>query len=347
MKTCVALAAVLLLAASSSQAWALDVVRKTDTKTVSGTLKGITATEVQVEKQAGTTETIPLSEVDVIFFDGEPTQLRTIRTQAANGAFDSALAGLDKLDVASAKSEVKSEVAYYKAFCKAKQALTSRNDADQKAAGTLMFNYLKDNPTSYHRLIANELLGDLSVASGSYDAAPAFYQVLEQSPFPDFKMRANVAMGRALVAQAKYPEAQKLFEAALGMAGQAGNSASVAQQQLAATLGKAVCMAAGGAFDEAIKLVQTVITNSNPEDAALQAQAYVTLGNCYLKKPGNERQALLAFMHVDVLYSMHPREHVEALKHLAKLWNDMGKPERAVVCTQTLQDRYKIGPAGQ
>jgi tetratricopeptide (TPR) repeat protein len=338
--------AVLLMAASS--AWAFDTVRKTDGKTVNGTLKGVTDTEVQIEKQAGSSESIPLSDVDVIFYDGEPGPLRTARTQAASGNFQAAITGLAKLDVASAKPEVKAEAEYYTLFSKAKLALATRQKEAIDDAGKKLFTHLQANPKSYHRLPANELLGDLAVAGGNYAAAATFYQVLEASPFPEYKMRAGVANGRALVAQGNYADAQRAFDAVLALASKGtAPTPSQAQQQLAATLGKAVCLAADSKFDESIKLVQDVINGSNPEDGALQAQAYLTLGNCYLKKPDAQKPALLAFLHVDVLYPQYPREHAEALKHLAKLWNDLGKPERATACTDTLKARYGLAPGAQ
>jgi tetratricopeptide (TPR) repeat protein len=184
-------------------------------------------------------------------------------------------------------------------------------------------------------------VGDLLVATGKFDAARQFYGQLEKSPFPDYKARAGVALGKSMVAEGKYPEALKQFEAVLALP--AGKGSGADAQRLAATLGKAACLAQSGKPDDGIKLVQDVIAGADAEDAPLMAQAYVTLGNCYLKKPDSQKQALLAYLHVDVLYFSQPQAHAEALKHLAILWNELNKPERASQVQQTLKDRYGGG----
>ena len=68
--------------------------------------------------------------------------------------------------------------------------------------------------------------------------------------------------------------------------------------------------------------------NALPADEpALLAQAYVTLGECYLKKPDHQVQARLAFLHVDVLYPTQIKAEKKALQHLAVLW---AKPTRKI-----------------
>ena len=72
----------------------------------------------------------------------------------------------------------------------------------------------------------------------------------------------------------------------------------------------------------------------------MQAQAYNTLGTA-LRKAGKPQDALLAFLHVDVLYFASAEDHAEALANLAQLWNEVQKPERAAQALQTLKTRYK------
>ena len=119
-----------------------------------------------------------------------------------------------------------------------------------------------------------------------------------------------------------------------------GGKEAAESQKLAAQLGKATCLAATGEPDAGIKLVQEVIDKAEPEDADLNARAYVTLGNCYRQKEGATKDALLAFLHVDLLYNRDREAHAEALWNLARLWNELGKPERALQATQLLKDHY-------
>jgi hypothetical protein len=63
-----------------------------------------------------------------------------------------------------------------------------------------------------------------------------------------------------------------------------------------------------------------------------------------LRKAGRTKEALLAFLHVDVLYFTTPEAHAEALANLAELWEEVQKPERAVKARQVLQERYGSSP---
>jgi tetratricopeptide (TPR) repeat protein len=330
------LTATAVLSLVSTPVFALDAVRRQSGPTASGTISKMSATELTIDKNVGGSETIPVSDIVDVQYDKEPTQLKSARRDAENGSYDSALAQLDKIDPASlTRAEIAADVQYYKALCRAKLALAGAGDMN--AAGKAMAEFVTKNPNSFRWLPANELVGDLLVRLGKFDAARPYYDALDKSPFPLYKARAGVAIGRSLMAENKYPEAMKQFDTVLSLA---GKGALPDDQRLAATLGKADCLAQDGKADEAVKMVQEVIAGTDAENAPIMAQAYVTLGNCYLKKPNAQKDALIAFLHVDVLYSSQPQAHAEALKKLAILWNELNKPERAAQVTQTLKDRY-------
>ena len=198
---------------------------------------------------------------------------------------------------------------------------------------------MKEAPNNFHHFQAAEILGDLLAAVGRFDLASEQYAIVEKAPWPDFKMRAGVAKGRVLAAQKKFPEALAAFEAVIKLAGD-GAQGAAATQKLAAELGKAICLANTEKVDEGIKLAEQVIESSSPEDNELNARAYLALGNCYKLKPGAVKDALHAFMHVDLLYFQNREVHAEALFNLARLCNETGRPERALQATQTLKERY-------
>jgi tetratricopeptide (TPR) repeat protein len=149
-------------------------------------------------------------------------------------------------------------------------------------------------------------------------------------------MRAAVAVGRSLQAQNKHAEAIKQFDAALATP---GDDAATQHERLSATLGKAVSLAETGAGDEAVGIIEKVIHDADPQQKELHARAYNALGNCY-EKGGKTKEALLAFLHVDVLYNTVPEAHAEALSHLAPLWKAIGQDERARESRQALTERY-------
>lgn len=82
-----------------------------------------------------------------------------------------------------------------------------------------------------------------------------------------------------------------------------------------------------------------MILDTDPEQKELQARAYNNLGNSY-EQAGRTKDALLAYLHVDVLYSTVPDAHAEALSHLATLWDSVGQSNRAREAKQMLTDKY-------
>src|SRR5262249_44116677 len=152
---------------------------------------------------------------------------------------------------------------------------------------------------NFHYFDACETVGDLLVALGKYSEAESYYAKLAAAPWSDYKMRATLQMGRALVGQKQYDKAQAKFDEVLAMT---ADGKEAERHKLSASLGKASALAGAGKTDEATKMVNEMIAKADPENAELHARAYNILGNCYLAA-GKKKEALLAFLHVDLLYS--------------------------------------------
>jgi len=149
-------------------------------------------------------------------------------------------------------------------------------------------------------------------------------------------MRAGVAIGRARLAQpGKEKEAKAAFDAALKIPGQ-GEAYDLLK--LSATLGLAQCLAADEP-DAAVKMVNDILAKADIEDTELHARAYNALGIAH-RKAGRNTEALMAFLHVDVLYFAVPEAHAEALYNLAQLWDKRQKPNRARRAKQILAEQY-------
>ena len=321
--------------AASTIALAVDTVKTADSN-VLGKVTKMSALEVTVETGA-VQKPVPVNQIEVIYYENEPTMLKSVRAAIAAGRYEDALSTIEKIPADSvSRNEVKQDIEFYTALCGAKMALGGNGDI--KAAGGVMSDFVRGNSGNYHYFEGCLVVGDLLVAIGSFDTAETYYGQLAKAPWPDYQMRAGVAVGRAKLAGGKAPEALKSFQAVLDTPGQ---GAAADSQRLAATLGKARCLAEAGNPAEAIKLVQGVIDNASAEELQLHAQAYNALGAAH-RKAGRTKDALLAFLHVDVLYFAASAEHVEALRNLAELWNEVQKPERAIAAAQTLKERYKV-----
>jgi tetratricopeptide (TPR) repeat protein len=303
--------------------------------TDSGEITYTSPTEITITKGAGGSRSVPINEIKTIQFADEPSELSQARLNASNGAYANALATLNKINASDIKRDlIKQDLEFYKAYCAAKLALGGSGEIVD--AGRQLNGFVRAYPKNFHCFVAYETMGDLLMAAEKYDAAQKQYAELAKAPWPDYKMRAAVAVGRTLQAQAKHDEAIKQFDAALALA---DDSADAQNQKLSSTLGKAVSLADTGKVDEAVRTIEKVIQDADPEQKELHARAYNALGTCY-EKADKKKDALLAFLHVDLIYASVPDAHAEALSHLASLWQAVGQDERAREARQTLKEKY-------
>lgn len=323
--------------AASTLAWAVDDVVNTTEGRVAGKVTQITPNEITVER-GGAEKTIAVNEVENVIFGDEPSLLRGVRNACHSGHYDEAIEALDRINADEVeREEVKQDLQYYRALAMSKAAIASGDAEKISEAGKLLFAFLKANGRSYHLYDGCEVLGDLLVASGKPAAASQFYSKVAEAPWPDYQMRAGVARGRALLAAGKADEALKTFQNVIDVDAR-GELAD--RQRMAATLGKARCLAENKQLDAAVKLAQQVIEKSDAEQSPeLMAHAYNILGAAH-RKAGRNKDALWAFLHVDVLYASEPSAHMEALQNLVPLWKEFQKPERAAEADRLLKEQY-------
>lgn len=298
---------------------------------------GMTRDKVTIEV-ATTPRDIQVNEIIRITFKDEPTDLNAGRTQVIQKNYNQALADLKKLDGQKIdRAYVRQDVEFYKALCLCKLALSE--GGDKKAASAAMLDFVKKASQSYHFYEAAELLGDLAMASGNYADAAKYYggpQGLVSAPWSDYQMRATNATGRALIGEKQFEPALEKFKAVIGSA--LATPEAVRQKNLA-QVGRGVCLAETGQADEAITLLLDLVNKNDPQDGVLFARLYNALGRCYLKQ-NKTKEAVMAYLHTDVLFYADADAHAEALFHLSKLWSDVNKSDRAVAARNTLRERY-------
>lgn len=320
-----------------------DTIKKTSGEQIKAPVDSVSKDGVKYTKSGKEASLAPY-EIESIKFSGEPAQLLLIRNQVTSGAYDNALKALDKIDADSiSRDEVKPEIAWLRAYCNAQMAFGGGVTIPD--AYKLVTAFIKDHPNSYHFYPAHELAGDLLLAAGKFKEAVGQYETLKKSSLEDYKMLAGIHLGRAKFAEKRYADALKDFDEALSLADKAGDD-DAGSQKFAAILGKAACLAETGKPEEGLKLVDEVLSKlTNPEEPAdLYARAYVTKGNCNRKLPDHAKQALLDYLHVDVLFSANPQIHAEALWNVAAIYAQLGQVDRAVEATNLLKERYPNSP---
>ncbi len=316
------------------QAQQVDRVRLNSGASETGEITKMSAVGISL-KRGNTEKEIPITEFRSIIFDDEPGELTQARLNATNTTYDQALDSLSGINPSDVTNPyVQQEIEFYTAYCEAKLALLGAREI--KEAGGKLAKFAQSNTQSFHYLEATELLGDLLVAAGNTKAAQSQYEVLARAPWPSYQKKAGVLVGNSLLSQKKYSEAQAQFTSALAIN---DDSEASKQQNLAAELGNAVAIAALGKVDQGIKAVEKVISEADPENVALLASAYNSLGACH-QQAGNPKEALFAYLHTDLLYRRAGEKHAEALFHLATLWETVGQEGEARQARAFLKEQY-------
>lgn len=322
--------------AASSVAQLTDQVYTSGGTPTRGQITNITPAEIDISV-SNQIRKISVRDIRKINFSGEARELRKVRDLMADGRYEDVKEALVKVSVESLETRkaLKADYDFFGAYAEARLVL--RGGGDKNGAVRKLNAFIKEHPASYHYFSAVELIADMAVSMGNYKAASKFYGDLIKAPWNDYKLRATVLQGRSMLAEKKYEDAVKRFD--MVMESQYDDPESLLQKKMAET-GKAVCLAESGNHDEGIKLVETIIANNDPQlSGILFGHAYNALGRCYLKA-NKPKDALLAFLHVDLLFFTDSETHAESLYNLSKLWGDQNQADRALRARATLTQRY-------
>jgi len=300
----------------------------------SGTITAIAPDKVTIDI-GGATRDMAVNEITRLIYGDEPPELTKAREGVIQGQVEAALNDLKPLKADEiARDFVRQDVEYYRAYCMGKIALAGAGNP--KAADEALFAFVRANRNSYHVYEATEMLGNLALSQGGFEDAAKRFAFLGKAPWPDYRLRGNVNEARALTLQQKFPEALQKYQAIIDSQ---DNTPEVNRQKAFAQVGKAVCLSETGKQDEAMQILDGIIKDGDPKDSALFARVYNALGACHLKAD-RPKDALLAFLHVDLLFSADGEAHAEALYQLSKLWQTVNKADRAVAARNLLKERY-------
>jgi tetratricopeptide (TPR) repeat protein len=337
--------AALSLIATSVQA--MDGIKTIKGTTISGKILRISCDQVDIEQGVGDNKSekaVPVNQIAIIFFDaGSQTVKKALNSAKTAIAVDrqyvEGLKFLAKINPSDIDDDyLKQDYDFYTAFANAK--LAQSGEGKIQDAGKAMLDFAKKNPKSYHFYDACEVLGDMLVAVNSNPQAEEYYGKLTKAPWPEVKMKAGVLMGRAQLAQHKFDEAEKSFQAVIDNPVEGPQADS---QRTIALIGKASVLTTQKKAEEAVKILSDIIDKGDNEDAELMSRAYNARGTAY-RQLGNLDEAKFDFLHTDKLYSTMPDAHAEALANLAEIWEQLHNTDRAIEAKKTLDKLYINSP---
>jgi tetratricopeptide (TPR) repeat protein len=302
----------------------------------------MTRDQVTLEGMGGRTQQIAVNDIVRITFKEEPAELNSARTAVLQRNYNQGLTDLKKLEGQQFQREfVKLDIEFYRALCLARLAMTE--GGDKAAAIEAMRAFAGRGQQNYHFYEAAEVLGDLALASGKYADAVRFYGPIASAgtsidgrAWPEYQMKANIALGRSLVGEKKFEEALEKYKA---VSSSDVTTPEALRQKNLAIVCQDVCVSELVKPDDAITQLQDLIRKNDPQDATLFARAYNALARCYMKQ-NKPKDAILSLLKTDVLFYTDAESHAEALYHLSKLWNDVNKSDRAIAARTTLRERY-------
>ena len=315
-------------------ALAVDTV-VTSSEQVRGRITQMSPLEVTVETAAGP-KTVPVNQILRITYDAEPAALGTARSNVETSRFEDALTALDRIPADSLRRpEIAQDVEFYRAYCRGKIALGGTGSPQD--AGSAMVNFLAAAPNSYHYWDACRMVAELLIAVKNYDNAVEYFGKVADAPWPEYKVEGLQKSGWTYILAGKFAEAEKAFDQALAVPLSGDDS-----PKLLATIGKARTLVEKGQTDEAIAMLRPIPERPDlTENSEVMGRLYGTLGAAY-RKAGKLKDAVIAFLHVDLLYFSHTPSHIDALRNLAELWPQLQHPERAAEAVDVLKEQYKV-----
>ncbi len=329
--------AVVLLVAGAVQAADRITMMEGHGRPVSGSIVLMTPEKVTIDVK-GEKQEIAANIIASTQFEGEPGALTNARNAIINSRMQEAIDALSKLDQKGLTNDyMKQDFAYCLAYAKSRLVLAGGGDAAD--AEKELLNFIKNFKTnSYHYYEICELYGDLMVQQGRFDDAKKSYAVLAKADWPEYKLKATVALGMAEINEGKADSAKKNFDTVIA----SSDASPLAERQKNfAKIGLALCLTADKKYDEAIKSLEQIAREAGSEDSAFQALVYNSLGNAY-DQAGKPRDAVLAYMHTDILFAAARSEHIKALKELYALQKKIQRTDRAEEVAKRLKDQYNI-----
>jgi len=322
---------------SATASGADQVTRRSDRVVFRGEVTVMTPSLLTIRLQNGQAQEIPVSDVLTIRYDMEPPTLSQAQSSERSGALDVALEKyrLIQKEYGGEDRRLVSDLKFLIARTQVRMALA--NPAEATAASKAISDFRSENKTNFRYLEATLLEAELlSLDAAKAADARTLLSDVQKSDVKGYRLQAGVQLGLLLLSGRDTAGAMMAFDGVVQeSAGDAASSAAFYD----ASLGKAMCQKSDGKLDESIAALNEVIGKASESESRTLARAWVLKGDC-LREKGLPKDALMAYLHVDVLYASEPAAHAEALFYLASLWGPAGHQNRADDARAQLNSRY-------
>ncbi len=317
-----------------------DVIdRKGATSPLRGDVTEISRTEVVLKGRNNQREyRIPANEIERVRWQGEHAQLTQVRVEERNGQFDKAIAGYEAALKDSSGDNLTTDLEFLIARTTASKALADEENYDN--AIKLLEKFRAAHPSSFRYFESLKLLARLYMAKPDVEKANTTMKLLSEAPWNDFKMEADILQAQVALAHGHVDAALAPLDNVLRVK---PTSPAEWSRRYEALLTKATCLQKQGKFQEAIDVLTAILDEAAEDDTKTLAETCVRLGDCY-QAAGRTKEAILAYLRVDILFPKEKTHHAESLYYLSRLFAQDGKFDKAADAQARLQQSYPHSP---
>ena len=320
-----------------SSASALDsVTRKSDGKKVGGKITAMSKNDVTLQRTQGDV-TVPLSDIDVIDWDGGAGELNIGYSDEKGGRYEKAFDRVQtaKNNAKSASNFLQGEFEYVLARIVARQALIDPEKRDQ--ALQRLTTAQKAYPDHIRYFESVQFLLQLQLSAKDFEGARTTVELLKKAAPNDLSLVVQLIDARVLAAEGKTDDAIASFAAVVQSA---GNSPSELACKNEAVLGQVRGLISRSKFEEALNIVEAITEKWGPvENTAFEAESFILQGDA-LRGLARNKEAILAYLYVDINFPREAEFHAEALYQLIHLGTIERQPDRSAETTARLFQLY-------
>jgi hypothetical protein len=228
---------------------------------------------------------------------------------------------------------VKRHFEFKAAYLPALAALAGGAEKDKNTAAAIaaLIEFKKNHPNSWQYTPVMLMLGKLELGKSNYAGARKIFQELADTVgVPEgVKQEVEYQNIQLYMQEKDFAEAQKRLSSLIPRL----KKGTV--QSLQARLDEIRCIASLDQRKEAIAKVDALQKEIGPENKAMKALVYNTLGELYYLND-EMQEARWPFLWVDVIYNEDAAQHAKALYYLHKIFRNLREDDRAQECYQML-----------
>jgi tetratricopeptide (TPR) repeat protein len=311
------------------------VYRKGNAPPLRGDVTSISRTEIVLTGRAGNKEyRIPANEIDRVRWESENPQVSQYRIEERNGLFDKAIEGYEAALKDATKENLRTDLEFHIAHATAAKALKDEEHYDDAIA--LLEKFRAAHSTSFRYYEALRLLAQLYMTKGDVEKGNATLQAMADAPWTDFKMETDILKAKVALAHDDVAGALKVLDGVIAMA---AATAAERSRRYEALVTKASCLQKQQKYQQAVDVLTGILDEASDEETKTLAETCIRLGDCY-QAGGRTKEAILAYLRVDILFPKEKKQHAEALYYLSRLFAQDGKPDKAADAAARLQEHY-------